>query len=461
MSLRQALVRLVPGGRAQSLLARAFPAAERRVARQSFWMGAMLVVHALGGLATMSLTARILGAEGLGVLAVIAAVTGLVYGLTSIPGASVVTTFVTRAMAEGRPEEGARVFRFALAASQGMALIAYAVIAVLALAAAGLLGLDTEHKNLILLYGVGGVLTATHGESMAALRLADRLQLHLLATVAGRLAGVGLLAAIWLLGGGLTEVVLANVAAAVVDGLGVFTAVVVSAPRAGLAGFLRAASLKVPPDVVRFQTSTFWQSSVTAVIDNMDVVLLAQFAGAADVGLYRAARRIVDMARRPIGLMPNAAQPEYSRQWYSGQGAELRRTTLRMTVWAFTLTAAGFGLLAAFREPIIRIILGDGFAGAAPLLLILLLGALPVAAAFRILPAAVGRVWPVLLSGTAGLAVFLAAMALLAPAYGPDGAAWARTLSALAGLAVVTPFTILVLRQSYRLRPPKRQGEAE
>ncbi len=116
------------------------------------------------------------------------------------------------------------------------------------------------------------------------------------------------------------------------------------------------------------------------------------------------------MARRPIGLIPHAVRPEYSRQWYAGQGTELRRTVLRTTILSIALVAVVFGLLAVLREPMIRLILGDQFSGAAPLLPIMLLGALLVAAPFRMLPTAMGRVRPSLLSGTARLAVFLAAM---------------------------------------------------
>ena len=447
--------------RVKSLIVRASTAAERRTMRQAFWMGTALAVQVLSGLAMMSLYARILGVEGLGILSVLFAVTGLIYGFAAMPGGNVITIFATRAVAEGRPDEGVRVFRFALAASLGPALIAYAVLVGLTFTAGHLLNIGEDAKDIMLLYGSVGVLTAMNMEALAVLRLADRVQLHLLVTVASRLAGVGLLAAVWSTGGGMTEVVLVNVAMAAVDGLGMFAAAALSAPLAGLSGFLRSASFKVPPDMARFYAGAFWNLKITNLVDNMDVILLAQFAGAADVGLYRPARRIVDMARHPIGLIPNAVKPEYSSQWYTGQGAALRRTTLRVTVLASALAVAGFGLLAVFREPIIRLVLGEEFSGVAPLMLILILGALPTAAAYRLLPEATGRIGPSLLSGIARLAVFLAAMAWLVPKYGAAGTAWARTLSALVGVLVITPFAISILRQSYRLRRPQHQGEAE
>ncbi len=406
----------------------------------------------LSGLATMYLSARILGVEGLGVLAVIISVAGLVHGFVSMPGDDVVTTFATRSVVQGRPEEAARVLRFVLALSLALSLVAYAVIAALVFAAAGLLDVAPEHKNAMLLYASAGVFMATHRESLAALRMADRVQFHLVVTVVGGLAGGGLLTAIWLKGGGITEVVLARVVAAAVNGLGLFAAAVLSAPLAGMSGLLRSASIKVPWDVIRFQAGLFWQSSVNAFAHNMDVILLARFTGAADVGLYSAAQRIVDMARPFVGFAPNSAKPGFSRQWHSGRGADLRRSAFGATVLASVLAAAIFGALAVLREPAIRIVLGDEFSGVAPLLLISMLGALPAAAAFRLLPGAVGRVLPTILSQTVGLAVFLAAMWQLSPEYGAAGAAWARNMYEFTALLVVTPFAVSVLRQSRWLR---------
>ncbi len=75
-----------------SLISRLLPAAERRVARQTLWMGAITAVQFLGGLAQVTISARILGPEGYGVLAVIIAVTLLMYGLlVTIAGALTMT----------------------------------------------------------------------------------------------------------------------------------------------------------------------------------------------------------------------------------------------------------------------------------------------------------------------------------------------------------------------------------
>ena len=437
-------------GRVRSLVARVSSPSDRRVARQTFWMGAITGVQVVGGLVQIPIVARMLGPDGFGTLAVIIAGASLIYGLLAIPGGHAIMAFVTRAVAEGRPEEAGAVLRFTLVLSQGISLVAYAVIVVLTLTVSGLLSMGEAHVSAMLLYGLTGILLATSSESMAVLRLADRVYLGFAVTAASRLTGLGLIVVAWQTGGGLHEVVTASVVAAAVSGVGMLTFAAVSVRRAGIAGFLRSYSLKVPSDIVRFHTGIFAQASIGTLSAHLDPILVSFFTGTADVGLYRAARRVIDTARRPFSLLASGVQPEYSKQWYSGQGAELRRTALRFSLAALAMAVAGFGLLALFREPFVRLFLGEEFVAAADLLLILIPGALlaTVTSVVSVIPIAAGRVWPALAPMIAGLAAAAVAFVLLVPAYGAAGAAWARTVHYLVAVAVLTPFVVSILRQS-------------
>ncbi len=431
------------------LIARLLSQSDRRVARQTLWMGGIMVVQLLGGLAQISLSARILGPEGFGVLAIIIAAASIVHGLIAMPGGDAVTTFVTRSVTAGRPEEAARILRFTLAVSLGLSLVAYAVIAALALTASAMLGLDPAHTDAALLYGAVGVLIAAQSESLAVLRLADRVSLGLAVTIASVLTRVGLIVAAWLTDGGLIDIIWAHVAGAAVYGIGLFVATAVAARQAGVIGFLRSLSVATPQDMVWFQVGTFVKGSMGALAENVDSILVAQFAGVADAGLYRAARQIVDTARRPFQPLMAGVQPEYSRQWYSGEGGELRRTALRFTLLSLALAAAGFGMLAIFREPVTLLVLGDGFSGVVPLLLIMSIGSFVAASIspLAVLPQSVGRIRPSLVAWTAAFITLLAAMILLIPLYGAEGAAWANTAHRMVWWMVAIPFIVSILHQ--------------
>ena len=439
-------------GRVRSLVAQVSSPSDRRVARQTFWMGSITVVEVVRGLAQVSITARILGPEGFGALAVIVAVSALIHGLVGLPGGDTVTTFVTRSVAEGRREEAGAILRLTMVVSQGLSLAAYAVIVALALTASSLLGISDTHVNALLLYGLLGVSLATGSEALAVLRLADRVNLGLVVTLAATLTSLGLIVLVWRTDGGLPAVVTAYAAAAAVNGVGMFAAAVASAPKAGVGGFLTSLSLRAPSDVVRFQYGTFARTKLGTLSQNLDFILMAQFAAAADVGIYRAARQIIDMARRPFRLIRFGVQPEYSRQWYSGRGAELRRSFRRFTIMSLSLAAVGLALLAILHKPIISLVLGDEFAEASSPLLIMIPGAFVASTAvYSILPVATGRTSPILVSAIAGLLASIAVLVWLVPQYGAEGAAWARTTYSLVSALVLVPFVVSILRQSYRI----------
>ena len=447
--------------RVKSLIDRFLPQSDRRAARQTLWLGAMRAVQMLASVVQVALSARILGPEGFGVLAVIIAAAGLTYRLLSVPGNEVITTYVTRDLAEGRTGDATGTLRFTYALSQTLALIAYAALAGATLALSGLFGIVEEYRSEVLLYGVAGILMATNGGALAVLRLADRLHLGLGVAAAGALTRVAVLGVVWTTDAGLLAVLLAYVAGDAVTGAGMFIAAAMSERRAGLPGFLQSLPVRVPGrDVIAFQMASFGRTSVGAVTSHIDVILLANLVSAAQLGLYRAAIQIIDATKHPFHTIAMAVQAEYSRQWYGGDGEGIRRIARRFTALSLALAVSGYGLLAIFHGAIIRVLLGSSFEEAARPLLFLLPGALAFAsvAPLHVLPAATGRATPHLVSSAAALVVQVIIIVALARAHGAEGAAWANTIYFLVFAAAITPFAVATLRQSCR-RPGRESNQ--
>ena len=419
----------------------------RRITKQTIWMGAVTSVEVAGAFAHVFVAARLLGLEGYGQLAMVMATSSLIHGLIAIPGGDTVTTFATRGITEGRPHVASSILRFAVTLSFGMSLVAYGVIAALALTASGLLKIDQVQTSAMLLFGSVGVLLSTRSATLVVLRLADRLGASLVISVADNATRMAVLLMAWFTGGGLLTVVLATVAGTVVGSVGTFLAGAFCARRAGFAGLFRSASVRVPADVVGFHVGTYGRTTIGIASENVDTILVAYFAGTAEVGLYRAARQIVDMTRRPFHLIRLSVHPELSRQWYSRHGAALRRTLVRFTVYSLVLAVVGYAALAVFREPITILALGSDFAEVSALLLILIPGAFMASAAvIGGLPLATGRSWPSLVSMASGLVVLVFAIAWLVPPYLAEGAAWARTASSITVVIVLMPFVAAILR---------------
>ena len=428
------------------------PESHRLITRQTLWLGTVTAVEVLGAVAHVFVAARLLGLEGYGALAIIVATTTLIHGLIAIPGGDTLTTFATRSITEGRHQEAAAILRFSLAVSFGLSLVAYGAIALLTLTASGILKIDESHAGAVMLYGLVGIFLATRTETLAVLRLADRLRANLACSVADNATRLAVLGVAWFAGGDLLTVVSATVAGAAVGSVGMLVVAGIFARRAGLSEVFRSLSVRVPRDVVAFHAGTYGRTTIGVVTENVDTILVAQIAGTADVGLYRAARQIIDMTRRPFHLIRTSAQPVLSRQWFTGDGAALRGTLVRFATYSVLIAIVGFSVLAIFREPIAVLVLGPDFVDVAPLLLILIPGAFVASTSiFSGLPLATGRILPLIVSMLAGLVVTVLGIAWLVPLYLSTGAAWAKTTSSIVAVVVLVPFVVEIWRRSHRI----------
>ena len=431
-------------------------ASDRRIARQALWLGAISATQMLRSLLQVVIAVRILGPDGYGALAVIISTSAIAHGLLAIPGVHTITTYVSRSVAEGRPDLAANTIRLVLATSTCLSVLAYGVICALAVIAAGWLELEPIHINAMLLYGVAGIFLSTHAETLAILRLAERTVMGFLVTLLSALIHVGLLLAVWISNGGLLGVVSASIVGAATSGVLMFVAASFSARRAGAAKLFGSLAIKVPPEVWRFQIGTFGTATVTALAANIDTLVVAHFAGTAEAGLYRAARQLVEIARAPFAPIARSLQAEFSRQWFSLGGVGLRSAARRYTVLIAGTAAFGFGVLAVFREPVVALVYGDAFAAVASLLLIMLPGSLLVCCFLGLatLPHATGRVAPPLIAQLAALAASLVVLLAFVPTYQGTGAALAYLTASLTWCLCVTPSVVSILRRSDSRRVP-------
>lgn len=417
------------------------------------WMAAILAVQFLGSIAQLLLVTRILGLEGFGILALFIAVTSLSYGLMSMPGYEAITTYVTRSMVNHDWEEAARILRFIFITCLGLALLTYSLLVILSYPVSNILGIDNSNINAMLLYAMCGICMATHRESMAVIRLANRLHWGFIITGVAILVQLTGLVMTLGLDGGLLMAVLALVAGAAINGFGMLAAAIVCSQKLGITQLLASWSLKIPGDIIRYQAVSFFQSKIGTLAGNIDMLLLGALTTTSHVGLYRAASRILAITRMPFQPIAPILQADYSRRWYASEGAALRNTARRFTIVALTLAVLGYALLLIFHRPVINTLLGVEFAGTAGLLIIMIPGSLIFTSitALYVLPAATGRAIPSLIWHLAAFVAQVSALIILLPQHGAIGAAWANTIYFLVWGIVVIPFAGSVLRRSYHL----------
>ena len=392
-----------------------------RVARHSFWFATIAGVNACGTVAQVMIATRMLGTEGFGQLVLIIAMCALVHGLVAMPGGEAVMTFVARSNARGDRADAGAVLRFTMAASFALSLVGYAVIVALASLAGPPIGLGNVHLLAILLLGLEGVLRATQSESVAVLRLSDRVYLGLAVALPATAVRLALLGLAWSSNTGLLGVATAYLCGSAVHGVAMFAAAIASTRKAGISRVF--GTLRVPTDVLRFQAGIFGKSSVGILSAHIDVLLLGQLAGTSEAGLYKGARYVVEATLQPFRLIQLGLRPELSMAWFRDGRPAVARILRRYTWVAVAIASSIFVPLALLGDTVVPLVLGDTFTTAAEPLVIMALGAFVVGSAVGVvsLPIAVGRVAPSLGASAAGLATMVVGTLILAPPFGAAG----------------------------------------
>lgn len=169
---------------------------------------------------------------------------------------------------------------------------------------------------------------------------------------------------------------------------------------------------------------------VNQVYARADVFLLSYFGTWADVGIYSAGLRLVDLARTLPPAFGKALYPVLARL-HGDQRAEFDAVARRGLRQSIQMIAPATFVLSAFATPLIHVVFGDKAAGAEHSLAVLAWSLIPLGAACALAQVlfAAGRQSIDLRVNVIATAVSLSLNLLLIPRFGAVGAAWAMVLS--------------------------------
>jgi O-antigen/teichoic acid export membrane protein len=239
------------------------------------------------------------------------------------------------------------------------------------------------------------------------------------------------------LGGGLTAIVSCRVVA---QGVTQFTAL-----------FFLTRKLRIRPGPVSYAMCKklikhalpfFGVSVFTAIAVNMDTVLLHSMQGAAAVGLYAAAAKLVKVSSYFSRAFSDALYPVLSRQAVSQDRSLLGKTYTQSVRW-ITITVVPFVAFAAVQSTdIMQSLYGNDFVGASVVLHIFAwraaIGFFTQFCGTSLY--ALGRQRIVFIATGAGVIVSLVLYLILIPSYSYTGAAFATLTALLVEFALQFPF---------------------
>lgn len=432
-----------------------------RLARNTVWIFASRGFNSVVSVAYLAIAARALGPERFGAFALILTYAQLLANLVQFQSWKGIVRYGALHMAAQRNDRLERLFGFAATLDFGSALTG-ALIAVAGVPLIAPLFDWSQQEQLTVALFAAVLLLTTGSTPSGILRLSDRFDLSAYAEAVGPLMRLTGAIIVWVTGAGVVGFLIVWVAAAAAQGLAKwFAAVVVNGSRLA---FGRSAFRTAPTEnerIWRFMLQTNASNSVSLFWLQLGTLTVGAFAGAAEAGAFRLARRLAEGIVRPIEPIALAVYPELARLVAEDDHRQLRKVVSRITLVALAL-ALGLVLVTGLGgELILRIFAGKEFEFAYIFLFLLSIATAIDLAGFAFEPVqnAHGRSWMILRSKLIAAAAYGLLLWILLPRMGAQGAAYAAILCSLLIFAQLAVSTVMLLRNNGRPNTA-RTGEA-
>jgi O-antigen/teichoic acid export membrane protein len=416
------------------------PASVLRLATNTVVQIGGSVAASLIGLLTFVAVTRGVGATDFGVLT-----TALVYLTIPVVLADVgLATVVVREIS-ARPERTAPAMQAALPLRALVSVFAVGLAVALAFA----LPFSSRTRDLIAIGALGSLLTLMTQGLSPVLQAQLKMHWEVLSTIVGRVATFGLTLAALATGGGLGSVMVANVV-----GIGTTFGL-----QLGLVA--RIVSLRPSFDLaywrvlLRGSITIGLAIAIAQIYFRIDVLLLAAFRDSAEVGLYGAAVRLIQLSELVAAAIGISVFPLLVRfiEVDRSRAATLYQRAFDLLIAAATPLVV---LMTIAATSVIVLISGDEYQEAGEALRLLapfVLLSFVAGLSWRAL-IAYGEDWALLRLAVGILIINVALNLVVIPMYGFRGAAVTTVASELAALGA----SLVLLKRRHRLLPSLRYG---
>lgn len=408
-----------------------------RILENAVWLLAGKGVGAVLSLIYLGLATRTLGPAGFGQFVLVLGTAQTVGALVGFQTWQLVVRYGMSHLNAGRTDALGRLIGFAATLDIAGA-VAGCAIAALAIPLLGPhFGWDAEVRHMALAFAVVTLLSI-RSTPVGILRLHDRFGVGAVAdsmTPIVRLIGA---LVVFALGVSVKGFLIAWAAAEIVTAITYWTL----AARVGGAsvGWRYIGSIRGVvadnPGIAGFAAITNLGATLNAVGKQFAVVVVGLVAGPAAAGGYRLAHQLGQALAKLSEMMSRAVFAELTRVNFGAMQANLPRLFRNASRFSLIAAAVIVALLLLIGKPALHLVAGEAFVGAYPLLLILGTAAALDLGGVSFEPAlmATDRAWLAFRLRVAATLLLIVLMAVLLPAWGPIGAAWATLAASAAGL---------------------------
>jgi len=372
------------------------------------------------------LEARLLGAGGLGLLAVINTFSSSLNKLTSFRIGESVVRFVRKYEEQNQPEKSKAIFKSAIMFEALGAVAAF--ILIYFLAPIGVEYLAKEYLgepkvvSWFILFGLYVIGNFMYDSSKGLLQVFDHFKEIAIINAVQSILTFILVVTVYFIGGGFEAILIVRIINKLVGAVGMTSIGIIKAGQHWGTGWWKTpiSNLKEDrKDLFRFVFSTNLSATISLIAKDSESLWISGFLSTTAAGYYDLARRLIGYMQMPVDHLASTTYPELSREianekWSSVKNILNRGSTLGIFYMTPFILAAVF-----FGKPIISLY-GEEFLPAYPAWLILLAGYFVVNVFFwnRVGLLALNRpVYPMIVNFF-GMVIKVTGTIILVPQYG-------------------------------------------
>ncbi len=361
-----------------------------RLSRNLSWTFGSQLFISIAAVVTLFITARALGPAGLGILALVESFVRIVDLILRLEPWQAVIRYAIQAQHRGDTAAFLRLIKLSVLIDAAGGVLAGVVCMILAPFVAPLIGLPEGVGEEYIWVMALGLFFSFRPTAIAVLRIFDRFDRLAWVDIISALVRLVLTVVAWLGGLGIWAFLVILLVQSLLDGLLAFAVALHELRKRGHHGALTAqglAALRENPGFLRF----LWNSNFNVILrqsaNRFDVLVLGAMMSPAAVGVYQLGKRVMNRLTKLAGPLRQTIYPELARLWDKGKIHQFNRLVLIFSASILLLQLVIAVPFMLNMERVIAVLFGPAFAGAGPVMNILLISAIIFASGVALNPA--------------------------------------------------------------------------
>src|SRR3990172_7014926 len=349
----------------------------RRIVKNSSYLVSATVLAAAMGMLQNSFQYRALGAAGIGLLAAVATFSNVINRFTSFRIDELVVKYVRLYEERKQHQMAAAVYKLAALLEMGGSVAAFLLILALAPLGVYLFSDIPGVESIFILYGSLVLINIFFDSSDGMLQVFNRFDVKSIIDIFQGVVRLGLTVLVFFTGGGLQEMILAELAGRLLRSAAVITFAINTAGKQWGAGWWRTPLSVLRKDrrsLLTFAFSTNLSATVSLVSKDSEDLWVNAFLGNVTGGFYSLARTLIGLLQIPISPLPSTTYPELSRAVAQDNWTAVRKVLGRGSVLASLYSIPVAIALILFGREVITLYASSEFLPAYAPLVILVLG---------------------------------------------------------------------------------------